>query len=201
LFRKTETKKKKGIYISKDLKGTIKRVRTRPTLSVFHWFFPAYSTFPVLENSRISCVDLLLVQLISRATGAHILRNKINYIFKARYSLQKGREVFGLSSILLHCLMPTFREYCSSLHQGEKQPELSCSSEGFPIYIRYSVGGEEEQDIGKRKKEGRVVKTVIVVIIFLRLTSRSIFDNREWASIFYLCCRLCLDYRDVSVSL
>jgi len=24
--------------------------------------------------------------------------------------------------VLVHCLMPTFREYCSSFHQGEKQP-------------------------------------------------------------------------------
>jgi len=46
---------------------------------------------------------------------------------------------------------------------------LSCSFEGFLIYIRYSmergrrrVAGIEE----KERKGGRVVKTVIVVIIF-----------------------------------
>jgi len=32
---------------------------------------------------------------------------------------------------------------------------------------------------GKRERGGKIVRTVIVVIIFLKLTSRSIFDNRE----------------------
>jgi len=40
------------------------------------------------------------------------------------------------------------------------------------------VGNVRGRSIGKRKKGGRVIRTV-VVIIFLRLTSRSIFDNRE----------------------
>jgi len=50
------------------------------------------------------------------------------------------------------------------------------------MYIRCSGEGgvEEGQGIGKREREwGRVVGTVIVMIILLKLTSRSIFDNRE----------------------
>jgi len=56
---------------------------------------------------------------------------------------------------------------------------LSCSSGEFPIYIRYSVGRERGAGYRKEREGGRVVRTVIVVIIFLKLTSRSIFDNRE----------------------
>jgi len=29
----------------------------------------------------------------------------------------------GYLRVLIHCLMPTFREPCSSLHQGEEQPD------------------------------------------------------------------------------
>jgi len=54
---------------------------------------------------------------------------------------------------------------------------LNCSSEKFPIYIRYSVGrGRRAGYKGKREREKSRYRTVIVVI-FLRLISWSIFDN------------------------
>jgi len=28
----------------------------------------------------------------------------------------------GCLRVLIHCLMPTFHEHCSSFHQGEKKP-------------------------------------------------------------------------------
>jgi len=45
---------------------------------------------------------------------------------------------------------------------------LSCSSEGFSIYIRYSVGRGRERRAGYRGKRERREEfiTVIVVIIF-----------------------------------
>jgi len=68
---------------------------------------------------------------------------------------------------------------------------LSCFSGGFPMYIRCSVRrGEGERRIGCWGKEERVVGTVIVVYInfyyyFLRLTSPSIFDNRENGLLYF----------------
>jgi len=58
---------------------------------------------------------------------------------------------------------------------------LSYSSEVIPyIYSLFSgkVEGEKGR-IQRERKEGRVVRTVIVVIFFLRLTNQSIFDNRK----------------------
>jgi len=47
--------------------------------------------------------------------------------------------------------------------------------EEFPIYLLFSKKG---QGIGEKEGGGEVVRTVIIVIIFLRLIS-SIFDNWE----------------------
>jgi len=45
---------------------------------------------------------------------------------------------------LIHCLMPTFREHCSSLHQGEKQPDTIC--------LLFSGKGEGWGYEGKRER-------------------------------------------------
>jgi len=91
----------------------------------------------------------------------------------------------GCLRVLIHGLTPTFHEHCSSLHQGKKQPDTKLLFwRILYVYLLFSEKGGrgEEQDIGERKRKrrgGRVVGTMIVVIIFLRLTSRSIFDNQE----------------------
>jgi len=43
--------------------------------------------------------------------------------------------------------MPTFCKHCSSLHQGEKQPDT--------IYLLFSGKGEGERIWGKEKERGK----------------------------------------------
>jgi len=54
-----------------------------------------------------------------------IVKKNVLCVFKASTGiLFKSTEMFsGCLRVLIHCLMPTFREHCSSLHQDEKQPD------------------------------------------------------------------------------
>jgi len=67
-----------------------------------------------------------------------VISDTKNIILKYFKSTERFSDCFR---VLIHGLMPTFREYCSSLHQDEKQPDIK-----FPMYIRCSVkkgrGGE-----------------------------------------------------------
>jgi len=71
--------------------------------------------------------------------------------------------------ILIHGLVPTFREHCSSFHQGEKQPDTKLFWRIPYVYSLFSKkkgGGEGAEYKGKGERGGRVIGTVIVVIIF-----------------------------------
>jgi len=72
--------------------------------------------------------------------------------------------------------MPTFRELQFTSSGWEATWYWVALLKGI-FAIQWEAGKGQEKE--KEREEGRAVRTEIVVIIFLRLTSRSIFDNRE----------------------
>jgi len=60
--------------------------------------------------------------------------------------------------VLIHCLMPTFREHYSSLHQGEKQPDTKLTPLEDSLYvfaIQWEGGGRWGQGMGERERGGK----------------------------------------------
>jgi len=78
--------------------------------------------------------------------------------------------------------MPMFREHCSSLHQGKKQPDTKLLLwKILYVYSLFSEKGKEGkgQDVGKGREGGKSRWNCDSSDYFLWLISQSIFDNRE----------------------
>jgi len=73
--------------------------------------------------------------------------------------------------------MPTFREHQFHFIRARNNLILSCSSEGFSMYSLFNEKGERSKKRGKKDREKS--RYCDGSDYFSRLTSRSIFDNRE----------------------
>jgi len=70
-----------------------------------------------LANHRVFAQTQLHTKLLDYVCTCYVFKASTGILFKSAESFS------GCLSVLIHCLMPTFREHCSSFHQGEKQPD------------------------------------------------------------------------------
>jgi len=111
------------------------------------------------------------LNIISDLTSPFPLYYNLFDVFKASTGiLFKNVERFsGCFRVLIHYLMPTFREQFRAIHfiRAKSSLILSCPSErNSCIYLLFGGKGEEERGRIRERERGGKVRTIIAVIIF-----------------------------------